>query len=63
LGRVGIAVNRDGVALLTWIAATVGRAMVYGRMWLASGLGDTFEIGVIDASRGSGFPRPAAAGG
>jgi hypothetical protein len=63
MGRVGIVVNRDGVALLTWIAATDGRAMVYGRMWQASGLGDTFEIGVIDASRGSGFPRPAAAGG
>jgi len=62
IGRVGIAINRDGIALLTWISSTEVPAKVYGRLWRAPGLEQPFVIGEIDASRASGFPRVAPTG-
>lgn len=62
MGRVGIAFNRDGAALLTWVGSEAGRSFVHGRIWRQSGLEDPFVIGEIDASRASGFPRAAGLG-
>ncbi len=62
IGRVGVSFNDAGQALLTWMESADERAVVYGRLWAPSGLGERFIIGDIDASRASGFPRAAALG-
>lgn len=59
-GRVGIALNRNGVALITWVEFKTTQAMVHGRLWRDNHLEDAFIIGKIDPSRASGFPRVAA---
>lgn len=61
-GRVGVAFNREGEALLSWIGSGKQGSRVYGRIWRDSGLGDSFVIGEVDGSRASGFPRAAAFG-
>lgn len=63
IGRVGIAFNRDGAALLTWISSGEEASVVRGRLWSEAGLQDPFIIGQIDGSRASGFPRSAGLGG
>lgn len=63
IGRVGVTFNRGGAALLTWVGSQAGSPAVQGRFWRRdSGLEEAFEIGEIDASRASGFPRAAGLG-
>lgn len=62
MGRVGIAFDPEGTALMTWIGPNGEQSAVYGRFWSGSGFEDSFVIGDIESSRGSGFPRVAALG-
>lgn len=62
IGRVGIAFNDSGEALLSWIGAHEEPSRVYGRLWREAGLEVPFVIGEIDGSRASGFPRLAGLG-
>jgi hypothetical protein len=62
MGRVGIAFNRSGTALLTWLGSDPDNAVIYGQMWKDSALGNPFVIGEINPTRASGFPRSAAVG-
>lgn len=59
IGRVGVSLNRKGIALLTWIESGEEMAAVKGRLWSPDGLQPPFVIGEIDASRASGFPQSA----
>lgn len=62
LGRAGVAFNASGEALLTWIRFAGGEGAVMGRLWRKSEASPAFEIGRINATRASGFPRAAALG-
>lgn len=62
IGRVGVAAKDERRALVTWIGAAGDPAIVHGRLWNGATLGEPFEIGQIDGSRASGFPRAVAQG-
>ena len=62
MGRLGISFNAEGVALLTWIGTEQAPGKIYGRLWRNNRVEPPFEIGTIDGSRASGFPRSAAVG-
>lgn len=61
-GRVGMAINREGVALITWVESDAEQTTVQGRIWQNKRLENSFLIGSIDPSRASGFPRVSATG-
>ena len=61
-GRVGVAINRAGDALMTWVEMGQEKSAVHGRFWQPGKLGEAFKIGEIESSRSSGFPRLAAIG-
>jgi hypothetical protein len=60
LGRVDIALLRDGSALVTWLATIGEGAAVFARRVRADGaMSDVATAGQTDGNRSSGFPRMA----
>ncbi len=63
IGRVGVALDDDGTALVSWVAAKREDAEVFVRRAAADGrVGDTVSAGASAAMRQSGFPRIARDG-
>jgi hypothetical protein len=63
LGRVDVALLRDGSALVTWLATIGDGAAVLARRVRADGaMSDVERVGQTDESRSSGFPRMALRG-
>ncbi len=60
-GRVDVAFNATGNALLTWVSSGESPS-VTGRLWEEGTFHDPFFIGDIQGSRASGFPRTAGIG-
>ncbi len=57
-GRVDVAFNSTGVALLTWVS-TGDTSTVIGRIWENGLLHEPIIFGEIPGTRASGFPRSA----
>ena len=63
LGRVGLALDDDGSALVSWVASAREDATVLVRRIAADGVrGDEIAIARTTAGRDAGFPRMARAG-
>ena len=62
LGRVGVALDGDGSAWVSWLAAREERAEVVVARHSAAGLERQWTVAATTASRGSGIPQLARAG-
>lgn len=62
LGRVGVVIDRDGTAIVSWLAASAGRASLLLRRISVEGRGREVVIGETTADRDAGFPRIAREG-
>jgi hypothetical protein len=62
LGRVGVVIDVDGTAIVSWLAASARRASLLLRRISADGRGREVVIGDTTADREAGFPRIAREG-
>lgn len=62
LGRVGVVIDVDGTAIVSWLAASAGRASLLLRRISGDGRGREVVIGDTTADRDAGFPRLAREG-
>jgi hypothetical protein len=62
LGRVGVVIDADGTAIVSWLAANAGRASLLLRRIGVDGRGREVVIGDTTADRDAGFPRIARLG-
>jgi hypothetical protein len=57
LGRVGIALDADGSALVSWLAVAGGDAAILVRRATPAGAGPSLRLAQTAQARASGFPR------
>ena len=57
LGRVGMALDADGSALVSWLASEGGDAAILARRATPAGVGPPLRLAQTAQARASGFPR------